>query len=87
MVDGRSFLLLVLGISVSIPLVLALLPSISSRPCRYTPSFASVRAPRPLWHHSRPPARRPKPRPKALMLSPWCWQLASHRPRRLPDEI
>ena len=87
MVDGRGFLLLVLGSLVSIALVLAFLPSLSSRPCRCIPSFASVRAPRPLRHHSRPAARRPKYRPSAPMLTPWCWQLASHRPNGLPHEI
>ena len=79
-VDGRGFLLVELGCTVRTPLALALLPSLSSHPCRYTPSFASVRAPWPLRPHSRPPALRPNPRPIALMLTPWCCHLASHRP-------
>ena len=86
-VDGRGFLLVELGSSVSICLALALLPSLSSHPCRYTPCFASVRAPRPLRPHSRPPARRPSPRPRRAHLTPWRWQLASRRPKGCPDEI
>lgn len=86
-VDGRGFLLLELGSTVRTPLALALLSSLSSHPCRYTRSFASVRAPWPLRPHSRPPAWRPNPRPIALMLTPWCCQLPSHRPKGSPDEI
>ena len=85
-VDGRGFLLVELGSSVSICLALALLPSLSSHPCRYIPSFASVRAPWPLRPHSRPPAWRPNPRPIALMLTPWCCHLPRHRPKGSPDE-
>ena len=86
-VDGRGFLLLELGSAVRTPLALALLPSLSSHPCRHIPCFASVRAPRPLRPHSRPPAWRPSPRPRRAHFTPWCWQLASHRPKGCPDGI
>ena len=86
-IHGRGFLLPELDSAVRIRLALALLPSLSSFPCRYIPSFASVRAPWPLRPPSRPPAQRPNPRPSALLLTPSCWQLRSYRPKSCHNEI